>query len=194
MKLRPASSVRIAAERVVYRATAGRQIAASERSSGYGDQVELPAYVADVKNIREEKRLVLDNRSAHAPAIVVVRAACHRVGRAVEKAARGQRAHTVVLVSRAMEAVRTGLQYHIRHRASGASKLSRVVAGTNVHGLDGFRGRDVDLQQAGALVITHALDHQLVELARLAVHFCGKAVLGVEEFGVVAVGPHGSWS
>src|SRR4029077_18855993 len=156
--------------------------AVAERVGGYGDQIELPADIADVKNIEEEKSLVLNNRAAKAPAVVVVRGACQRVGRAVEIAARSQRAHTVVLVSRAVELVCTGLQNHIGHRTGGAPKLSRVIVGTHVHGLNGFRGWDVNLQQAGALVVVHALDHQLVELARLTVYFGGEAVLGVEEF------------
>src|SRR5437879_13179361 len=62
LKLRPASSVRIAAERVVYRAQAGRQIAVAKRVGGYGDLVELPADVANVKNIRDEKGLVFNHR------------------------------------------------------------------------------------------------------------------------------------
>src|SRR6267143_4602264 len=114
----------------LYRAPAGRQIAATERIGGYRNLIELPADVANVKNIREEKRLVLNNRAAQASAKVVVRGACHRVGGSIrvkgmaEKAARSQCAHTVVLVSRALEAVCTGLQYHILHRSCCASKLS----------------------------------------------------------------------
>ncbi len=124
-ELHAVRTVGIAGERVVYRSPAGRQIAVAERVGGYGDLIELPADVADVQNIHEEKGLVLNNRAAKAPAIVVVRGACQRVGRAVEIAARSQRAHTVVLVSRAVELVCTGLQNHIRHRTGGASKYSR---------------------------------------------------------------------
>src|SRR5260370_9266930 len=114
------------------------------------NKMDSLAHVHNEKGAAKTKLFFHNVGPPHSPAIVVVGATCHRVGGTVEKAARSQRAHTVVLVSRAVEAVRTGLQYHIRHRTGGASKLSRVVAGTHVHRLDGFRRRDSYLQQPRA--------------------------------------------
>jgi len=51
----------------------------------------------------------------------------------------------------------------------------------HVHAWDGFRRRDVDLQQAGAFVITHASIINWLNSRDWPFTFCGEAVLGVED-------------
>jgi hypothetical protein len=56
---------------------------------------------------------------------------------------------------------------------------------TPVHGLDSFDRRNVDLQQAGALVVVGAFDHGVIDLARLAVDFGLQRACRVEELRVL---------
>ena len=55
------------------------------------------------------------------------------------------------------------LQNDVGDGPTGASELGCVVAGAYVDRLNGLCGRDVDLQQARALIVIHAFDLQVVE-------------------------------
>ena len=70
-----------------------------------------------------------------------------------------------------MELVRARLQDHVGDGARGTAQFGVVIAGGNVHRLDGFNGRNQDLQQAGALVIVDALDLIIIGHTALAVDF-----------------------
>ncbi len=62
-----------------------------------------------------------------------------------------------------MESVCTRFQYDVGDGATGTSELGGVVAGAHVNRLYGLCWRDVDLQQAGTLIVIHAFDLQVVE-------------------------------
>ena len=69
-----------------------------------------------------------------------------------------------------MELVGTRLQLHVGHCPARAAEFSRIVARGYVHRLDRLRRWDVDLQQTGAFVVIDAVELQIIELSRLAVH------------------------
>ena len=84
-----------------------------------------------------------------------------------------------------MELVAAGLHDHVHHGSGCAAQFWIVIGHRRVHRLDRFDGGNVDLQQAGALVIVRALDHEVVALAHLAVDFGLQRTAGVEELRVL---------
>src|SRR5258708_15779909 len=87
--------------------------------------------------------------------------------------------------------MRSRLENNVREWAARASKLGGVVGGCHIDRLNGFGWWNINLQQAGTLVVIDALNCQLVELARLTIHLGGECVLGIEEVRVIAMRTHG---
>ncbi len=134
------------------------------------------------KIVGEEEQLVLLDRAADGAAEVVVVDSGHR---GLEEVAGVEIAVLNELVDGAVELVGSRLQDHVSDRAGAASQIHRVVAGGDVHRLNGFQRRDQNLQQAGALVVVDALDLVIIRHARRPVDFGLQRVRSVKELGVL---------
>ena len=62
-----------------------------------------------------------------------------------------------------MEGVRARLQDHVGNGATSPSELCGIVAGAHVDGLNCLGRGNIDLQQAGTLIVVHAFNLQIVE-------------------------------
>jgi hypothetical protein len=83
-----------------------------------------------------------------------------------------------------MAVVGAGFEDGIGDGAGGASQLGFEVTGADVHGLQRFERGDVDLEQAGALIVVDTIELEIVGDARLSVDLRREAVLRVEELGM----------
>ena len=88
-------------------------------------------------------------------------------------------------ISSDVKIVGAGLQDHICDRSAGAAKLGIVVAGGNIDGLNGFDGRNENLQKAGALVVVNSFGLLVFVHAKLAVSFCLQLTACVEKLRVL---------
>ena len=91
-----------------------------------------------------------------------------------------------------MKCVTARFQHHVGHCAGGASQFRVEVTGYYVHRLNGFNGRDHDLQQTGALVVVGSFNQIVVAFAHLAVDFSLQRAFGVEKLGVLEGGGSGT--
>ena len=107
----------------------------------------------------------------------------HRLG-GLEGLARIEVLVVVELVRSAVDVVGAGLQDDVCDGAAGAAELGLIVAGADVDVLQRLDGRDQDGEQAGAVVVVHALELHVVSQAADAVHLGGQRALRVEELGV----------
>ncbi len=136
--------------------------------------------------VAKEEELVLDDRAADAAAEVVIREMAE--GGGGEEGAGVDGVVLDELEGRAVKGVGSGFEGDVSDRTDGAAEFGFEVVGGDVDGLDGFGGRDDDLQQAGAFVVVDALDLVEVSHARDAVGFGLKGTLGIEELRVLEGG------
>src|SRR5262249_13126546 len=130
--------------------------------------VEPPARVINPQNVPKKKQLVLENWPAHVAAIIVVGCPRERE-RTVEELASRQGTDPVEFICRAMKVIGSRFQADVGHRSSDPPEFCQVIARAYIYRLNGLGRRHVNLQQAGALVVIHALDLKVVEQPRLAI-------------------------
>src|SRR5882757_6117870 len=92
------------------------------------------------------------------------------------------------LVSGAVKVVAAGLEDNVGYGAAGTAEFRLKIAGRDVDGLDGFEGRDADLEQPRALVVVNSFDLVVVAHAELAVDFGLQGAAGIEKLRVLERG------
>src|SRR5262249_14154483 len=99
---------------------------------------------------------------------------------------RRQPADAVKLERASVQLIRAGTKRDIRDCASGAPQLCLVVAGADIHCLDGLDRRNKNGQLAGSKVVVNTFQLYAVRKIRLAINARGEAVLRVIKLRVRA--------
>ncbi len=153
----------------------------------HGAVEELTLVIVDTQEVAEKEGLVLPDRPANIGAIVVVDARGLRDR--LEKRDGSKSAYAVVFIGGAVKSIGARLKDDVGDCAVGSPQFRVVIAGGHIHGFYCFDGRNVDRKQTSTLVVVQSFEFQIVGEAGLPIHLGPKAVLGVEEGGVLTVRP-----